>query len=174
MSDEVITINSDELRAVGDLLLKKVSDPGRRKDAFTELGVLLKSMAQTAFKKGSSPEGEEWPELAESTIEGRAQSRARRRAKETGTRTRDYKGSRIPTGGAKPLRDSGALAKSLLVVADDSSAELYTSVPYAKYHQAPTKRGRPPRRPFIPEAQTAAEAAERVFGKYADNIVKDL
>lgn len=68
-------------------------------------------------------------------------------------------------GSPKLLRDTGVLANSLTPNWDERMVEVYTNVPYAKYHVSPEPRTIIPRRDFLDIDREAFE------GDVADMIL---
>lgn len=91
----------------------------------------------------------EWPPFAASTLAERSfQPRARNK---DGSLKRTKKGKlvkRRARGNPKLLQDTGNLVGSLVEDWDDHVVEVYTNVPYAKYHTSPEPRHIIPLRDF--------------------------
>ena len=104
-----------------------------------EIGQHLVTLADLSFRHERDPWGRAWQRLAASTLR----------------RRRTGKGK----GGAKILRDTGHLAKSITYRADDRSVTVGTNVVYAAIHQ------------FGGEIQHAARTSTLYFRQRKDGTV---
>ncbi len=84
-----------------------------------------------------------WPPHAESTLDAKLFHPAKR-SKKTGKLLKRRRKSTNP----KLLQDTGNLINSLVEDWDDHVVEVYTNVPYAKYHTSPEPRTIIPLRDF--------------------------
>jgi phage gpG-like protein len=98
----------------------------------------METRISDAFRGERSPAGEEWPALAESTLEQRAAKLpgARRRSKRTGKLTKGAQAARsraTQPGAIKKLIDTGRLRGSIRVRANRDSIEI-TGAAYLAVH----------------------------------------
>jgi phage virion morphogenesis protein len=139
MSGVSVTVNDAQINAALSALRARVTD---LKKPMTEVGGLLVTLTDLCFRDETSPWGDKWDSLKESTL-------ARRR-----------KGGE----GARILRDTGRLAASFNYKASSSQVVVGTNVEYAATHQFGAEKGafgknkrgimipwgKIPARPFLP------------------------
>jgi phage gpG-like protein len=139
----------------------------RKSVADAQINVLRQISEKNFTSERMRPEP--WAPLAESTAKGFSKARMKAAARRDKAAIKAGKKAE----GARPLIDTGTLARSLSVQnATPIGAELVSTQGYAGYHQfGSVKRpGRPPARPFVPvtgawgsELQPTAEAEKRML-----------
>ena len=100
------------------------------------VGLEAEALIQESFREGRAPDGERWKPLA---VRRGASKRAARRRGNIRARQSD-----------QPLRDTGALMRSVSHRASVQAVRAGVTKKYGGYHQTGTKHI--PRRPFLPDA----------------------
>ena len=67
MAGAVVTVQDDELRALCSRLNKMALSPSERKQLLHDIGVEMEAQTKERFEKKTSPDGDDWAEIAQST-----------------------------------------------------------------------------------------------------------
>lgn len=144
-----------EVQALLDELKRAALTP---RDAYDIVGQRMVAMQKRHFIKEEGPDGQKWEPLSPKTI-------ARRRGGRAATTPRRRLGVAGVGRGIKILRDTGAMAGSIVYSVDDSGVEagVPTTIPYGATHQFGDSDRNIPARPFIYINRKEAEALLKLF-----------
>ena len=67
MAGSVVTIQDDELKALSSRLKEMALKPSDRKQLLHDIGVEMESQTKERFQTKTSPDGDDWAEIAQST-----------------------------------------------------------------------------------------------------------
>lgn len=135
------------------------------------LGQYMRRSTMDKFKAQGDGD-RDWEPLADSTVEGRRDVRAAKRAlgKRKTQKGRDRQVARLnaAAGSLRILDDTGTLRRSVDYVADSSSVEIGTDLYYGIFHQLGAPAKGLPDRPFI----TVSREDEQRIGGLADRYLQ--